>query len=100
MNRLKMLILGCTAISWLALAQLPDPTPEPKLPDGRSQREELLKHEHKKSIEDAGDLVKLAEQLKAELERDDRHVLSIGTLKKTEDIEKLAKRIRSRLKRY
>jgi len=39
-----------------------------------------------------------AEQLKIDLEKNDRYVLSMATLKKTDDIEKLAKRIRSRLR--
>ncbi|HET8550387.1 MAG TPA: hypothetical protein VFL57_20395 [Bryobacteraceae bacterium] len=73
---------------------------EPRLPDGRSQKEEILKQEYQKALDEAGELLKLAEGLKADLERDERHVLSLNTLKKTEDIEKLAKRIRGRLKRY
>jgi hypothetical protein len=73
---------------------------EPRLPDGRSQKEEILKHEYRKAVDEAEELLKLAEGLKADLERDDRHVLSISTLRKTEEIEKLAKRIRGRLKRY
>ena len=70
-----------------------------KLPNGKSQKEEILKADFKKTLQDAADLVKLAEELHDELVKDDRHVLSISTLKKTEDIEKLAKRIRTRLKR-
>jgi len=70
-----------------------------KLPNGKSQQEEILKVEFKKTLEDAAELVKLAEQLQDDLIKDDRHVLSISTLKKTEDIEKLAKRIRTRLKK-
>ncbi len=68
-----------------------------RLPNGKSQREEILKAEHEKSLKDAAALIELAEQLKADLEKNDRHVLSIATLKKTEEIEKLAKRIRARL---
>jgi len=45
------------------------------------------------------ELVKLAEQLQDDLIKEDRHVLSIATLKKTEDIEKLARKIRTRLRR-
>ena len=40
----------------------------------------------------------IADELKLDLEKNDRYVLSIATLKKTEDIEKLAKRIHDRLK--
>ena len=68
------------------------------LPNGKSQKEEILKAEHQQNIKDAADLAELAEQLKIDLEKNDRYVLSIATLKKTDDIEKLAKRIRARLR--
>jgi hypothetical protein len=42
----------------------------------------------------------LSEELKIELEKNDRHVLSVSAVKKTEEIEKLAKKIRGRMKRY
>ncbi|MCZ2146286.1 MAG: hypothetical protein LC126_00755 [Bryobacterales bacterium] len=73
--------------------------PPPRLPDGRSQTEAILKADHEKMLKDAGELLRLAEDLKMELEKNDRHVVSVGMLKKTEEIEKLAKRIRSRLTR-
>jgi hypothetical protein len=68
------------------------------LPNGKSQKEEILKAEHQQNIKDAADLAELAEQLKIDLEKNDRYVLSMATLKKTDDIEKLAKRIRARLR--
>lgn len=71
-----------------------------RLPNGKSQREEILRIEHEKSIKDAAELIETAEELKMELERNDRHVLSISSLKKAEQIEKLAKRIRDRMRRY
>jgi hypothetical protein len=70
-----------------------------KLPNGKSQQEEILKADHEKTLQDVAQLVKLSEELQDELIKEDRHVLSIATLKKTEDIEKLAKRIRTRLKK-
>ena len=45
-------------------------------------------------------LAKLAEEVKEDLEKDDKYIVSVKTIKKTEDIEKLARNIRSRLKRY
>ncbi len=63
-------------------------------------QEEILKADFEKTLKDASELLDLAEQLKEELEKNDRHVLSVSTLKKTEEIEKLSKRIRSRLRRY
>ncbi|HWB96697.1 MAG TPA: hypothetical protein VG672_08350 [Bryobacteraceae bacterium] len=71
-----------------------------KLPSGKSQQEEILKADHARDLKDAAQLVELAEQLKQELEKNDRHVLSVSSLKKTEEIEKIAKRIRSRLRRF
>jgi hypothetical protein len=74
-------------------------THDVKLPNGKSQHEEILKADYEKTLQDAAQLVKLAEQLQDDLIKEDRHVLSIASLKKTEDIEKLARKIRSRLKK-
>lgn len=74
--------------------------PMPRLPDGRSQTEAILKMEHEKALEEAAKLLELAEQLKVELEKNERHILSVSSIRATEEIEKLAKRIRSRLKRF
>ncbi len=73
---------------------------EARLPGGKSQVEAMLKEDHKRSIQDAAQLLELAEGLKQELEKDDRHVLSVSSLRKTEEIEKLAKKIHGRLKRF
>ena len=87
----------CTAM----LAQAPPPAdPDFKLPNGKSQREEILRADHEKSLEDAAELMKLTEELKIELEKNDRHIVAVSTLKKLETIEKLTRRIRSRLKRF
>jgi len=92
----------------LACAAQKPPTPSPpgevppsediRLPNGKLQREEILKAEFQKSLEDARELSRLADELKLDLEKNDRYVLSLATLKKTEEIEKLAKRIHDRLK--
>jgi hypothetical protein len=79
--------------------QTPEDGSDVKLPNGKSQQEEILKADYQKTLQDASDLVRLAEQLQDDLIKEDRHVLSIASLKKTEDIEKLARRIRTRLKK-
>ena len=71
-----------------------------KLPNGKSQKEEILKADYKKNLEDAAELVKLSQDLQSDLMKDDRYVVSVKTLKKTDDIERLAKNIRGRLKRF
>ena len=97
------LLALCLAVA-LVWSQRPrqdaDRNSDVRLPNGKSQQEEILKADYEKTLKDAAELIDLAEQLKADLEKNDRHVLSISTLKKTEDIEKLAKRIRGRLRRF
>ncbi len=68
------------------------------LPNGKSQKDEILKSEYQQNLKDAAELADLAEQLKIDLEKNDRYVLSMATIKKTDDIEKLAKRIRARMR--
>jgi hypothetical protein len=100
--RCYALILG---LAVAALAQAPTPPLDThtdgqgdvKLPNGKSQRDEILKAEHQQNLKDAAQLVDLAQQLQESLEKGDRYVLSISDLKRTEDIEKLAKKIHSRL---
>jgi len=56
--------------------------------------------DHKKNLEDAAAMAKLAEEVSEDLEKDDRYVMSLKTLKKLDEIEKLTKTIRGRLKKY
>ena len=94
-----------TALSSVALSQRggagrgsSQDEPETVMPNGKSQKEEILKAEHQQNLKDAAELADLAEQLKADLEKNDRYILSMSTLKKTDDIEKLVKKIRARLR--
>jgi hypothetical protein len=108
--RRSMVVVAMSAIAWMALAQRgargangePAPAPQPQqdvlLPNGKSQRDEILKAEHEQNLKDAAHLVDLAQQLQQDIEKNDRFVLSLNTLKKTDEIEKLVKKIRSRLR--
>jgi hypothetical protein len=101
MKRLVLFVLALLLTFPGPALQRPPREDEPvRLPNGRSQREEILRADHEKSLQDAAQLLGMAESLKIELEKNDRHVLSLSVLKKTEEIEKLAKRIRTRLKRF
>lgn len=73
-------------------------TEDSKLPNGKSQQDEILKVEHQQNIKDAAALADLAQQLQQDLEKDDRYVVSMNTIKKTDEIEKLARKIRARLR--
>ena len=100
------LMLAFAAVSCFAVAQRGEtrsqsPTEDEtgvRLPNGKVQRDEILKADHEQNLKDAAQLADLAEQLKQELEKNDRYVLSLSTLKKTDEIEKLVKKIRSRLR--
>ena len=70
------------------------------MPDGRNRTEMILKAEHEASLRDLDAMRKLVDDVKIEMEKNDRHVLSVGTLKKLDEIEKLTKKVRSRMKRF
>jgi len=78
----------------------PDIPAEPDARMARSQRNALIKADHEKNLADAAALLKLAEELTANLEKEDPLVISIKSIKQTEDIQKLAKNIHGRLKRF
>lgn len=69
-----------------------------RLPNGKSQKNEMAKEEHQRALKEAADLVAVAQQLKDELQKAGDYVVPLSSVKKTEEIEKLAKRIRGRLK--
>ncbi|MBI3209297.1 MAG: hypothetical protein HYZ37_10420 [Candidatus Solibacter usitatus] len=68
-----------------------------RLPNGKLQSEEILKADYERNLKDAAELVKLSHELKDDLEKSNRHILSVAMVKKAEEIEKVTKRIRSRL---
>jgi hypothetical protein len=70
------------------------------LPNGKTQREMIVKDDYKKNLEDAAQMAKLAEDLKQDLENGDKYIVSVKAIKKAEDIERLARNIRNRLRRY
>ncbi|HTA42008.1 MAG TPA: hypothetical protein VK789_06155 [Bryobacteraceae bacterium] len=82
----------------------PDTSPEDKtdfrLPNGKKQVDEILKDDYEKNLKDARDLTNLARSLEEDLEKNEAFVFSLSTLKKLDDMEKLTKRIRARMKRF
>lgn len=71
-----------------------------KLPDGRLQSEVILKEDHQRNLKDLDEIRSLAAAVQDELKKNDRHVLSLKALKSLDEIEKLSRRIRQRMKRY
>ena len=69
-----------------------------RLPNGKSRANAIAKEQHEASLKDATELVNVAQQLKQELQKAGDYVVPLSSVKKTEEIEKLARRIRGRLK--
>jgi len=69
-----------------------------RLPNGKSQLNAIAIRNHEQAIKEANELVELAGQLRNDLQQAGNYVVPLSSLKKTEEIEKLARRIRSRLK--
>ncbi len=74
------------------------PDEDTKLPNGKSQKNEIAKQDHREALNDAQNLVFEAQQLRDELQKAGDYVVPVGLLKKTDDIEKLARHIRAKLK--
>jgi hypothetical protein len=70
-----------------------------KLPNGKWQRDEIVKADYKRNLQDAADLVELSRQIRDELQQSDAYIVPLKTVKKLEDLEKLSRNIRGRLKR-
>lgn len=70
-------------------------TPEPT-PLTAKQKQALLKDNFEKMKRQADELAALAKSLQEELDKSNEHVLSLQVIAKAEQIEKLAKKIKSR----
>lgn len=71
---------------------------EPRLPNGKSMKNEMAKHNYEESLKDADAMVEAAQSLRDDLKKAGTYVVSVASVRKTEDIERLARKIRGRLK--
>lgn len=92
-----------------AAHQLISPAEDPQF--GRDRRhddgERKMEHDREKALnkqrqadiqKDTDRLLRLATELKEYVDKTDEHMLSVDVLKKTEEIDKLAKQIRDKMK--
>ncbi len=75
-----------------------EPRDEERMPNGKSRKIALAKEQHEAALKDVNDLIADAQQLKQELQKAGDYVVPFSSVKRTEEIEKLARRIRGRLK--
>jgi hypothetical protein len=107
---MKRLILLAALAGALILAQnprrgpevpaAPDKSEDVRLPNGKLQREEMLKADYSRNMADAAELARLAAEVKDDIEKSDRYAVSVKTLKKLDEIAKLTRGIHGRLNRY
>jgi hypothetical protein len=76
-----------------------DETAPARMPNGEWQQDAILKAEYEQNVKDARDLTALAKSIELDLDKIDQNVLSLGLLKKLDDVEKITRRIRGRIKR-
>ncbi|HVY91493.1 MAG TPA: hypothetical protein VHA14_02045 [Bryobacteraceae bacterium] len=74
-----------------------DDTPK-RLPNGKLQNDAILKAEYDQNVKDARELTSLAKSIELDLDKNDENVLSLGMLKKLEDVEKISKRMQNRIR--
>jgi hypothetical protein len=104
----RLLVVGLlVSFALTSPAQSPEPTvvrpgevEDKKLPNGKSQKSEIAKDDHKRNVTDSAELARLAEVVRDDLAKTDSGVVSVKMMKQLDDIEKLTKNIRNRLKRY
>ena len=68
------------------------------LPSGKLQRDEILKADYEQNLKDARSLIEAAKALESDLEKSGPSVLSLGLMKKLDDLEKITRRIRNRMR--
>lgn len=102
-------LAACCAMFSQGQQQLPGQEPFPhapdrdrnddtRLPNGKSRNDAIADEEHKKALEEADQLVQMTKKLKQEIEEAGRFVVPVSAVRRTEDIEKLARKIRGRLR--
>jgi len=76
-----------------------DETAPVRLPSGQLQQDAILKADYDLNVKDAREMTALAKSIELDFDKYDQNVLSLGLLKKLDDMDKITKRIRGRIKR-
>ena len=82
-----------------AQSSVTDDGTERRLTNGQKQTDAILKADYELNIKDARALTALARSIELDFDKNDENVLSLGLLRKLDDVDKLTKRIRMRIRR-
>ena len=99
----KRIVVGCFALPLLAmqlLSQFPQQEEPKRMPDGRLQSEVILKADHEKNLEELERMAELLKQVEDSLEARPALKSDSENVKRLEEVEKLAKRVRNRMLRF
>ena len=70
-----------------------------KLPNGKSWSDAIAQADHERNLKDAQNLAKLTAEIQDDIEHGDKFVLSLKTLRKVEEAEKMLKDLRNRMRK-
>lgn len=70
-----------------------------RLPNGRLISEAIIKEDNRRNLDELKKIREITAALEKDLEETEGHVLSIDNLKRLEEIEKLSRSIRGRMRR-
>lgn len=93
-----LLLLACLSALPIASAGQRPEGDKPSDPLALNSPSRLLKHQHEEVRKWSARLTELATEVEEELEKNGENVLPLSTLKKLEEIEKLARKMRGRIK--
>lgn len=100
MRRLLIIALALPLLGWQNPPPLPGQEEPKRLPDGRLQSEVILKAEHEKNVEDMDKILALLDGVARELQAETPARNNAALSKDLEEVERLAKRVRTRMVRY
>ena len=75
----------------------PFPDVQDQVPNGKAQKEAIAQSEHEKALKDAEELASLSNELRDDIRKIGNFTVPVSALKKTHEIEKLARRLRGHL---
>jgi hypothetical protein len=78
-------------------APFPDLQDQDQNPNGKSQKDAIAQSEREKALKDAEELASLSNELRDDIKKAGNFTVPVSALKKTHEIEKLARRLRSHL---
>ncbi len=107
--RVVFYIILLTCLSLSCAAQFPGPGQEPQPQNRPSEQEIKIQREQAKKLnkqryenlkKDTDKLLELATQLKKEVDKSSESTLSVDVIKKCEEIEKLSRSVKQKMKGY